>query len=141
VREKKGMQAPGRLLLTNYSSWYHRCMKAIATRQRGAERLLDQIRSTFGLSESDLADLLGVRRQSVAEWREFGVPSQRMATIEHVAGLAKALRNEVIPAHIPEIVRRKDAWLDNKSILQTIAHDGVDRVYAYLHRLFTYRGS
>ncbi len=116
-------------------------MPAVATRQRGAERLLDQIRSTFGLTESELADLLGVRRQSVAEWREYGVPAQRIATLEHISGLAKVLRTELIPSHIPEIVRRKDAWLDNKSILQTIAHDGVDRVYAYLHRLFSYRGS
>jgi len=123
------------------STCYYDTMKAIATRQRGAERLLDQIRSIFGLSESDLADLMGVRRQSIAEWREYGVPAQRVATLEHLAGLAKVLRNELMPAHIPEIVRRKDAWLDNKSILQTIAHDGVDRVYAYLHRLFTYRGS
>lgn len=116
-------------------------MPAVANRQRGAERLLDQIRSTFALTESELADLLGVRRQSVAEWREFGVPAQRMATLEHVAGLAKVLRNELIPGHVPEIVRRKDGWLGDKSILQTIAHDGVDRVYAYLHRLFTYRGA
>jgi len=122
-------------------TWYYDIMKAIVTRQRGAERLLDQIRSIFGLSESDLADLMGVRRQSIAEWREYGVPAQRVATLEHLAGLAKVLRNELMPGHIPEIVRRKDAWLDNKSILQTIAHDGVDRVYAYLHRLFTYRGS
>lgn len=135
------MQAPCRLLQIVAPLWYHGTMKAIATRQRGAERLLDQIRSIFGLSESDLADLMGVRRQSIAEWREYGVPAQRVATLEHLAGLAKVLRNELMPAHIPEIVRRKDAWLDNKSILQTIAHDGVDRVYAYLHRLFTYRGS
>ncbi len=68
------------------------------------------------------------------------MPAQRIATLEHMAGLAKVLRNEIIPTHIPEIVRRKDSWLDDKSILQTIANDGVDRVYAYLHRLFTYRG-
>ena len=115
-------------------------MKAVATRQLGAERLLDEIRSIFGLTESDLADLFGVRRQSVAEWREYGVPTQRLATLEHVAGLAKVLRKEIILTHIPEIVRRKDSWLDDKSILQVIANDGVDRVYAYLHRLFTYRG-
>lgn len=113
-------------------------MKAVVTRRQGAQRQLDEIRSIFGLSEGELADLLGVRRQSVAEWRSFGVPAQRVSTLEHVAGLARVLRDEVIPSHIPEIVRRKDAWLDGKSILQTIAHDGVDSVYAYLHRLFTY---
>lgn len=115
-------------------------MKAVATRRLRTERLLDEISSIFGLTESDLACLFGVRRQSVAKWREHGMPAQRIATLEHMAGLAKVLRNEIIPTHIPEIVRRKDSWLDDKSILQTIANDGVDRVYAYLHRLFTYRG-
>jgi len=116
-------------------------MPTVATRNRGAERLLDQIRSIFGLSENELADTLGVRRQSIAEWREYGVPAQRMATLEHVAGLARKLRDELIPSHIPEVVRRKDSWLNHKSILETIAHDGIDPVYAYLHRLFTYRGA
>jgi predicted transcriptional regulator len=116
-------------------------MKTVAARRRGAERHLDDIRSIFGLSEGELADLFGVRRQSIAEWRMLGVPVQRIATLEHVVGLAKVLRQELIPTHIPEIVRRKDAWLDNKSILQAVEQDGVDRVYAYLHRLFTYRGA
>ena len=116
-------------------------MQTIQKRERGGERLLDEIRSTFALSESELGDLLGVRRQSISEWRLYGVPVQRMATVEHVAALAKILRKELIPSHIPEIVRRKDAWLDDKSILQTIAHVGVDRVYGYLHRLFSYSGS
>jgi len=115
-------------------------MQTLQRRHDGAEHLLDQIRSTFDLSEGELGDLFGVRRQSIAEWRTNGVPLQRIATLEHVAALADVLRRELIPSHIPEIVRRKDAWLDNKSILQTIEYDGVDRVYGYLHRLFTYAG-
>lgn len=116
-------------------------MQTLQKRHVGPERLLDQIRSTFDLSEGELGDLFGVRRQSIAEWRTSGIPSQRIATLEHLAALAKVLRRELIPSHIPEIVRRKDAWLNNRSILQTIEHEGVDRVYGYLHRLFTYAGS
>ena len=115
-------------------------MRNIERTQRGAERLLDQIQSIFALNESELGDLFGVRRQSLSEWREYGVPLRRLATVEHVAALARALRKELIASHIPEIVRRKDAWLGEKTILQTIAHEGVDRVYGYLHRLFNYVG-
>jgi hypothetical protein len=35
-------------------------------------------------------------------------------------------------------VRTPDAWLDGKTILQTIAEGGVEPVFAYLHRLFSY---
>ena len=116
-------------------------MRAVVSRRRQAARHLDYIRSVFGLSEGELADLFGVRRQSIAEWRTLGVPVQRIATVEHISGLAKVLSEEIIPRYIPEVVRQKDAWLDNKSILETLRQEGVDSVYAYLHRLFTSRGA
>ena len=102
---------------------------------------LDDIRRIFGLSEAELGDLFAVRRQSIEDWRKRGVPPSRRATLDHSADLARALERELIAAHIPQVVRTRDAWLGNKNILETLEASGVEKVYGYLHRLFAYTGS
>jgi hypothetical protein len=103
--------------------------------------LLDDIRRIFGLSEGELGDLFTVRRQSIEDWRRRGVPAARRATLEQIADLARALERELIASHIPQVVRTRDAWLGNKNILETLEASGVEKVYGYLHRLFSYPGS
>ena len=110
-------------------------------RRTAHEPMLDDIRRIFGLSEAELGDLFAVRRQSIEDWRKRGVPAARRASLEQIAGLARALEREIIPSHIPQVVRTRDAWLGNKNILETIESSGVEKVYGYLHRLFSYAGS
>ena len=107
------------------------------TAPRGAA-LLDRIRNTLGLHESELADLFGVRRQSIQEWRTKGVPVARRASVERLVDLTRVLRDEIVESRIPEIVRTPDEWLDGKNMLETIEQRGVDPIYAYLRRLFSY---
>lgn len=111
---------------------------AIKSDSPEAAALLGDIRAVFGLSENELADLFGVRRQSLDGWRKHGIPLVRLASVERVAELARLLHREIIPTRIPQIVRTKDAWLGDRTILHVLAHDGVDPIYAYLHRLFAY---
>jgi hypothetical protein len=110
-------------------------------RRTAHDAQLDDIRRIFGLSEAELGDLFAVRRQSIEDWRKRGVPPSRRATLDHIADLARALERELIPAHIPQVVRTRDAWLGNKNILETLEASGVEKVYGYLHRLFSYTGS
>ena len=84
--------------------------------------------------------LFDVQRQSVLGWREHGIPSARRASVERVADLAAVLQREIIRTRIPQIVRTKDAWLGDRTILETIRADGPEPVYGYLHRLFSYGG-
>jgi len=107
---------------------------------RNGSVTLTQIRQTFGLSEAELASLFNVRRTSVSGWRERGIPQSRRASVERVRDLALVMQREVIASRIPEIVRTPDAWLDNRTILQTIRNEGAEAIYAYLHRLFAYEG-
>jgi hypothetical protein len=101
---------------------------------------LDEIRETFGLSKTELATLFGRQAPSVAEWAKRGIPFDRRATAERLVDLAALFRRELVPSRIPEIVRTPDAWLGGKTILQVLATDGVDPIYAYLKRLFSYDG-
>jgi hypothetical protein len=103
-------------------------------------RLLDYISETFGLSDTELADLFGVRRPSLAGWREHGLPQTRRATAERLHDLATVFRREVIASRIPEIVRTQDDWLGGRTILQAIKVEGPEPIYGYLRRLFSYSG-
>jgi hypothetical protein len=102
---------------------------------------LAEIRETFGLSKNDLADLLQRRASSITEWEHRGIPRDRQASVDRLVDLARLFRGRVIASRIPEIVRTPDAWLGGRTMLQTLAAEGVDPVYAYLARLFHYGGS
>jgi hypothetical protein len=95
----------------------------------------------FGLTKSELADLLGRRAQSLLEWETRGVPREKRASVERLRDLARLFRRRVIASRIPEIVRTPDAGLGNRTILKTLCIDGVDPIYAYLGRLFNYGGT
>ena len=101
---------------------------------------LQEIREVFGLSRSEIADLLGRRAQSLIEWETRGVPRDKRASVERLLDLAQLFRRRVIASRIPEIVRTPDAWLGNRTILETLRAEGVDPIYAYLGRLFNYGG-
>ncbi len=102
---------------------------------------LAEIRETFGLSKNELADLLQRRASSIAKWERRGVPRELQASVEGLVDLARIFRARLIPSRIPEIVRTPDERLGGRTMLQTLAQEGVDPVYAYLTRLFSYSGS
>ena len=104
------------------------------------DEVLSEIRSILGLSEHELADLFGVRRESVIGWRRGGIPETRRASVERLLDLARVLARDLKPERIPEIVRTHDDWLARGTMLATIRQDGPDAVYAYLRRLFSYAG-
>ena len=101
---------------------------------------LHEIQDVFGLTKSEMADLLGRRPQSIIEWETRGIPREKRASVERLLDLAHLFRRRVIASRIPEIVRTPDAWLGNRTILETLRADGVDPIYAYLGRLFNYGG-
>jgi hypothetical protein len=110
---------------------------ATAAPRIGAEAL-DEIRGRFALSEDELAGLFAVSRPAIAKWRARGVPVARAADVDRVRELAGYFGRRFIAARIPQIVRTPGKGLGRKTVLATIAEGGVDRVYAYLERLFSY---
>ena len=102
---------------------------------------LEEIREIFGLTRSEVADLLGRRAQSIIEWETRGIPREKRASVERLLDLAQIFQSRVIASRIPEIVRTPDAWLGNQTILETLRTDGVDPIYTYLGRLFNYSGT
>src|SRR4051794_41785410 len=68
--------------------------------------LLDPIAETLELTETELGRLFGVSRQAVGQWRERGVPSNRMATVTTVAAICDLLGHQLKGERIPGIARR-----------------------------------
>ena len=101
---------------------------------------LAETQAILGLSQSELADLFGVRQPSLASWRTGRLPVVRRASVERLHDLALVLRQELKPSRIPEIVRTPDAWLGNRSMLEVSRAEGVAPIYGYLSRLFAYGG-
>src|SRR3954449_3246693 len=85
--------------------------------------LLDPIAETFELSETELGRLFGVSRQAVGQWRERGVPSNRMAKVATVAAICDLLNHRLKPERIPGAARRPAAAYGGLSILEMIERD------------------
>jgi transcriptional regulator with XRE-family HTH domain len=118
--------------------WYTSVMTA-AIPDRNRE--LDETSAILGLSQTELADLFGVRAPSLAEWKTRGIPPARRAAVERLHDLALVLNRKVIPSRIPQIVRTADEWLGGRTILEVIRAEGVEPIYTYLARLFSYGAS
>lgn len=107
-------------------------------KERASSDALDQIAAIFGLTDSGVADLFAVSRGTVARWRSAGIPNKRSADVDRVRELATYFERRFIRARIPEIVRTPSGALGGKSVLTVITERGVDPVYGYLERLFSY---
>jgi transcriptional regulator with XRE-family HTH domain len=98
-----------------------------------------ETQAILGLSQNELAELLGVRQPSLAAWLAHGVPATRVASVERLYDFSKVLTAELIRERIPEIIRTPDEWLGGRSILDVIKRDGTAPIYGYLARLFSYQ--
>jgi transcriptional regulator with XRE-family HTH domain len=109
------------------------------TRRANTEDLIGEIREILGLSQAEIAALFGVPQPTVASWRARGIPESRLAGVKRLHDLALLLRKELNPSRIPEIVRTKDAWLGDRTVVEVIQAEGVAPIYGYLARLFEYK--
>ena len=82
--------------------------------------LLDPIVETFELTETELGHLFGVSRQAVGQWRERGVPSNRMAKVTTVAAIGDLLGHQLKAERIPGVARRPAGAYGGLSMLEMI---------------------
>jgi DNA-binding XRE family transcriptional regulator len=97
---------------------------AVAARQAKRDaRLLSGIQETFGLTDTELAELFGVRRQAVGQWRRRGVPSARQEKASAVASIADLLAHQLRRERIPGIARRPARAYGGRTMLEMIERD------------------
>lgn len=108
----------------------------------GSTSALDELQQVLGLSGAETARIFGVSRQAVDQWRQNGVPSDRLADVERVRDVARVMYDELLPERIPQVVRNPARGLGNRAILDVLGEpDGTEQVRAYLARLYAFAGA
>jgi hypothetical protein len=99
---------------------------------------LDTIAEGFGLTETGLAELFGVRRQAVAQWRDDGIPSARQEKVATVASIADLLSRKLKAERVPGIARRPAEAYDGLTMLEMISHDRYAELLDSVRESFDY---
>jgi hypothetical protein len=98
--------------------------------------LLDPVAVTFELNETELGRLFGVSRQAVGQWRERGVPSNRIVRVTTVAAIGDLLGHQLKPERIPGIARRPADAYGGLSMLEMIERGREDELLRMTRRSF-----
>jgi len=98
--------------------------------------LLDPIAETFELTATELGRLFGVSRQAVGQWRDRGVPSNRMTRVTTVAAICDLLGHQLKPERIPGVARRPAEAYGGLSMLDMIERGREDELLRMVRRTF-----
>ncbi len=112
----------GRNIDEHRFSWFAKVMAAVEHEQRNASPLRRAM-STLDLSSSDIADLMGVKRQAVEKWLLAGPPADRIAKIGALAEIADILSYRLRDGMAAVVVRRSADAYKGRSMLKVIADD------------------
>lgn len=126
-----------KLELSAHDLFYSICKEL---QQRVADQsALDEIRTVLGLTETDLAALLGVRRQAVAQWRTRGLPAEREAQVDELRQLCRDLTEVLRPDRIPAVVRRSVPNLGGRTWLDWMQEHGPADTRDRLRAVFSFQ--
>ena len=112
----------------------------LAPPSRSSPRLIALIQQAFALSDGELGALFNVSRQAAQQWKMRTVPPSRVADVARVADLAQLLKRRLKPERLPQIVRTPGRGLQGRTVLEVLKRHGVEPVYEYLERLYSYSG-
>ncbi len=107
-------------------------------RMVGDQSALNEIRDVLRLSETELGELLKVRRQAVAQWRRRGIPSERADEIDQHRQLCRYLTTVIRPERIPAVVRRSVPQLEGRTWLEALREEGPVATHERFKAVFSY---
>ncbi|MBK5223697.1 MAG: helix-turn-helix transcriptional regulator [Acidimicrobiia bacterium] len=102
--------------------WFLRSMAEIEHEQESGSPLRRAM-TTLDLSSSDVADLMGVKRQAVDKWLLTGPPVDRTPKIGAIAEIADLLRYRLRHGMPAVVARRSAEAYGGRSMLDLIAQD------------------
>lgn len=106
----------------HHFAWFLKSMAEIEHEQESGSPLRRAM-TTLDLSSSDVADLMGVRRQAVDKWLFAGPPSDRTQKIGAIAEIADILRYRLRDGMPAVVARRSAEAYGGRSMLELIARD------------------
>ena len=118
-------------------SWFLKAMAAVEHEQRAISPLRRAM-TTLDLSSSDVAGLMGVKRQAVDKWLLGGPPAERMGKIGALAEISDILRYRLRDGMPPVVVRRGADAHGGRSMLEVIAQGDHERLLQSVKDSFDY---
>lgn len=100
--------------------------------------MLDQVGETLGLSTTEIARLFGVRRQTVSDWYERGIPGARQAKAASLAATCDLLHRYLKPERIPGIARQPADAYDGLTMLEMIEAERHEELRERVRRSFSW---
>lgn len=94
---------------------------------------------TFDLTSSDVADLIGVKRQAVDKWLLAGPPPERASKIAAIAEIGDILRHRLRDGLPVAVVRRPAEAYGGRTMLEVIAADEHEWLLRSVRESFDFR--
>lgn len=109
----------------HHFDWFLKSVAEIEHEQRHSAPLRRAM-ATLDLSTTDMAELMGVKRQAVDKWLLTGLPTDRVEKIGAIAEVADLLRYRLRDGMAPVVARRSAAAYGGRSMLELIAQNEHD---------------
>lgn len=84
---------------------------------------LEVMGDELGLGDSELGRLFGVSRQAVRQWRDRGIPSERLGRVGEVLRVVQVMSRKLKPGRVALVSRRPAAAFGGRSLLEVLAED------------------
>jgi hypothetical protein len=97
---------------------------------------LQRVMSVWGLTQSDIGELMGVSRQAVSKWLAAGVPTDRADGVADLAAATDILVRYLKRDRIPAVVRRPAPALSGRSLLEIVADGDTHGVLVACRAMF-----
>jgi len=109
---------------------------------RSMQPPLIRVKDLFGLTNSDVADLFGVKRQAVDQWEESGeVPTARREKLANVLTVGDLLQRKLSPGRLPLIARRRAGAYGGITMLDMVTADRDAELRELTERAFDWSGT
>ena len=107
--------------------------------QSNHQKNIREAQDVLGISSNEVAGMLGVDPPELAKWMDSGVPEKDQADVDRLRCLVELLSREIDQSRLPDVVRRRDVWLGNRTMLEVIKRDGIAPMRQYLTLVFAFR--
>jgi transcriptional regulator with XRE-family HTH domain len=109
---------------------------------RSMQPPLFRVKDLFGLSNSEVADLFGVKRQAVDQWELGGeVPIARRQKLANLLSVGELLERKLSPGRLPLVARRSADAYGGITMLDMVASDRDAELRELTERAFDWSGA
>jgi transcriptional regulator with XRE-family HTH domain len=109
---------------------------------RSMQPPLFRVKDLFGLTNSEMAGLFGVKRQAVDQWEHGGeVPAARREKLANLISVGELLERKLSPGRLPLVARRGAGAYGGITMLDMVASDRDAELRDLTERAFDWSGT